>query len=65
MGVKLQRIFVRRMKTRWGTCNHRAGTIRLTSDLAKKPRQCLEYLVVHEMVHPLESSHNSISYRTP
>jgi predicted metal-dependent hydrolase len=59
IGVKVRRIFVRRMKTRWGTCNHHAGTIRLNSDLAKKPRLCLEYLVVHEMVHLLEPSHNA------
>lgn len=59
MGVKVQRVFVQRMKTRWGSCNHRAGTIRLNTDLAKKPKQCLEYLVVHEMVHLLEPTHNA------
>jgi predicted metal-dependent hydrolase len=56
--VKVRRVFVQRMKTKWGSCNHRAGTIRLNTDLAKKPRSCVEYIVVHEMVHLLESTHN-------
>jgi len=47
------------MKTKWGSCNHRARTIRLNTDLAKKPRECLEYLVVHEMPHLLEPTHNA------
>lgn len=48
------RVFVQRMKTKWGSCNPSARTIRLNTDLAKKPRECLEYIVVHELVHPLE-----------
>lgn len=59
MGVKVRRLFVQRMKTKWGSCNHRAGTIRLNTDLAKKPRECLEYIVVHEMVHLIEPTHNT------
>jgi predicted metal-dependent hydrolase len=47
------------MKTKWGSCNHRAGTIRLNTELAKKPKECLEYVVVHEMVHLLEHTHNA------
>jgi predicted metal-dependent hydrolase len=58
MGVKVRRIFVQRMKTKWGSCNHRSGTIRLNTDLAKKPRECLEYIIVHEMAHLLGSTHN-------
>jgi predicted metal-dependent hydrolase len=58
LGVKVRRVFVRRMKTKWGSCNHRAGSIRLNTDLARKPRECLEYIVVHEMVHLLEPTHN-------
>jgi predicted metal-dependent hydrolase len=58
MGVTVRRFFVQRMKTKWGSCNHRAGTIRLNTDLAKKPRECLEYIVVHEMAHLLEPTHN-------
>ena len=59
MGVNVDRFFIQRMKTKWGSCNPRAGTIRLNTDLAKKPRQCLEYIVVHEMVHLLEPTHNA------
>ncbi len=42
------------MKTKWGSCNHRAGHIRLNTELVKKPKDLLEYVVVHEMVHLLE-----------
>lgn len=59
MGVKVNRFFVQRMKTRWGSCNPATGCIRLNSELAKKPRECLEYLVVHEIVHLLEPTNNS------
>lgn len=59
MGVKVERFFVQRMKTRWGSCNHKAGRIRLNTELAKKPKQCLEYIVVHEMAHLLEPTHNT------
>jgi predicted metal-dependent hydrolase len=59
MEVRVRRFFVQRMKTKWGSCNHRAGSIRLNTDLARKPRECLEYIVVHEMVHLLEPTHNA------
>ena len=59
MGVKVERLFVQRMKMKWGSCNHRADSIRLNTELAKKPRECLEYIVVHEMVHLLEPTHNA------
>jgi predicted metal-dependent hydrolase len=58
MRVKVQRVFVQRMKTKWGSCNRKNGTIRFNTDLAKKPRACLEYIVVHEMTHLLERTHN-------
>jgi hypothetical protein len=58
MGVGVERFFVQRMKTMWGSCNHGASSIRLNSDLAKKSGEFLEYIVVHEMVHLLEPSHN-------
>jgi predicted metal-dependent hydrolase len=58
VGVRVARFFVRKMKTRWGTCNTRSAHIRLNSELAKKPPECLEYVVVHELVHLLEPSHN-------
>ncbi|MBA4157447.1 MAG: M48 family metallopeptidase [Gemmatimonadetes bacterium] len=58
LGVEVERFFVQRMKTRWGSCNQNARTIRLNTELAKKPRECLEYIVVHELVHLLEPTHN-------
>lgn len=59
LGVKMKRFYVQRMKTKWGSCNHEARTIRLNTDLAKKPPECLEYLIVHELVHILEPTHNA------
>ena len=59
MGVKVARFFVQRMKTKWGSCNPDRRSIRLNTDLAKKPRECLEYIVVHEMAHLLEPTHNA------
>lgn len=59
LGVRAERFFVRRMKTRWGSCNHKARTIRLNTELTKKPAECLEYIVVHELVHLLEPTHNA------
>ena len=59
MGVKVERFFVQRMKTKWGSCNVRARNVRLNTDLARKPRECLEYIVVHELVHLLEPTHNA------
>jgi predicted metal-dependent hydrolase len=58
LGVKTSRVFVQRMKTKWGSCTPESGYIRLNTDLAKKPPECLEYIVVHELVHLLEPTHN-------
>jgi hypothetical protein len=58
LGVKLERFQVRRMKTRWGSCTPSARTIRLNTELARKPPVLLEYIIVHELVHLLEPSHN-------
>jgi len=49
---------IKRMKTRWGTCNPNAKRIWLNLELAKKPVNCIEYVLVHELVHLLERSHN-------
>jgi predicted metal-dependent hydrolase len=57
MGVTVNRFFVQRMKTKWGSCNSRARHIRLNTELAKKPLECLEYIVVHEMAHLIEPTH--------
>jgi predicted metal-dependent hydrolase len=58
MGVKVERCFVQRMKTKWGSCTAGTFSIRLNTDLAKKPPECLEYIVVHEMAHLLVRHHN-------
>ncbi|MGH9583442.1 MAG: M48 family metallopeptidase [Bryobacteraceae bacterium] len=59
MAVKVERLFVQRMKTKWGSYSTASRSIRLNTDLAKKPKECLEYIVVHEMTHLLEPTHNS------
>ena len=58
LSVRAEAFFVQRMKTRWGSCNIQGHTIRLNSELAKKPPECLEYILVHELVHLLEPTHN-------
>lgn len=60
IGVTSSGFSIRDMKTRWGTCNVRTKKICLNLQLAKKSPICLEYVVVHELVHLLEKSHNSI-----
>lgn len=59
LGVRVNRFYVQRMKTKWGSCSFHSGNIRLNTELAKKPLACLEYIVVHEMTHLLEPTHNS------
>ena len=59
IGVNVQGVLVRKMKTLWGSCSHERGTIRLNVELAKKPPECLEYILVHELVHLLEPTHNA------
>ena len=59
MNVRVDRFFVQRMKTKWGSCSRASATIRLNTDLAKKPKECLEYVVVHEMAHLLEPTHGA------
>jgi hypothetical protein len=58
LSVRVQRYFLQRMKTRWGGCNHLAGHIRLNTELVKKPKDLLEYIIVHEMAHLLEPTHS-------
>jgi len=59
IGVHVEKVFVQRMKTKWGSCNQGARTIRLNTELAKKPPECLEYIIVHELVHLIEPTHNA------
>jgi predicted metal-dependent hydrolase len=56
--VKPEKCFVQRMKTRWGSCNVKSRSIRLNTELAKKPVECLEYIIVHELAHLREPTHN-------
>jgi predicted metal-dependent hydrolase len=56
--VKVAAYFLQRMKTRWGGCNHEARHIRLNTELVKKPKDLLEYVVVHEMAHLLVPTHS-------
>lgn len=58
LGVKVSGYFLQRMKTKWGSCNHAAGNIRLNTELVKKPKDLLEYVVVHEMIHLIEPTHS-------
>lgn len=58
LGVQVHGYFLQRMKTKWGGCNHRAGHIRLNTELVKKPKHLLEYVIVHEMAHLLEPTHS-------
>ena len=57
MGVQPGKLLVQRMKTKWGSCNPQTGLIRLNTDLAKKPPEHLEYVIVHELAHLIEASH--------
>ena len=58
LGVKVTGYFLQRMKTKWGGCNHRARNIRLNTELVKKPKDVLEYVVVHEMLHLISPTHS-------
>ncbi|WP_129671247.1 M48 family metallopeptidase [Candidatus Chloroploca sp. Khr17] len=58
LGVQVTAYFLQRMKTKWGSCNHKAGHIRLNTELVKKPRDLIEYVVVHEMLHLIEPTHS-------
>jgi predicted metal-dependent hydrolase len=58
IGVEVAGWGVKQMKTRWGTCNIEARRVWLNLELIKKPLHCLEYIIVHELVHLLERHHN-------
>ncbi|MDD2775642.1 MAG: SprT family zinc-dependent metalloprotease [Gallionella sp.] len=58
LNVHVSGYFLQRMKTKWGSCNHAAGNIRLNTELVKKPKDLLEYVIVHEMLHLIEATHN-------
>ena len=58
LGVTVAGYFLQQMKTKWGSCNHRALNIRLNTELVTKPKDLLEYVVLHEMVHLIEPKHS-------
>ena len=58
IGVTVKKFFIQKMKTKWGSCNPDNGNVRFNIELAKKPIEYLEYIVVHEMLHLLEPTHN-------
>lgn len=58
--VTVSGYFLQKMKTKWGSCNHVAGNIRLNTELVKKPKDLLEYVIAHEMVHLIEPTHSEL-----
>jgi predicted metal-dependent hydrolase len=58
IGVGVDRVFVQKMKTKWGSCNPPSRNIRLNAELGKKSPECLEYILVHELVHLLVRHHD-------
>jgi predicted metal-dependent hydrolase len=58
LGVRVKAYFLQRMKTQWGSCNQPRGHIRINTELVKKPRDLLTYVVVHEMLHLLAPRHD-------
>ncbi|MDR0819543.1 MAG: M48 family metallopeptidase [Oscillospiraceae bacterium] len=62
MGVSVERVTFREMKTRWGSCTPKTRRIRLNTNLERYPPECLEYIVLHELAHLLETRHNARFY---
>ena len=60
--IEVKKLYVRKMKTHWGSCNTVKQTLRLNSELAKHDQKCLEYVIVHEMLHIIEKGHNQKFY---
>jgi predicted metal-dependent hydrolase len=58
IGVEPTFVGIKRMKTKWGSCNPSTGRIWLNLELVKKPPECLEFIIVHELIHLLERHHN-------
>src|SRR5690625_1458832 len=63
VGRTARRVFVQRMKTKWGSCHPVRGNIRLNRELARKPPQCMEYVLLHELVHLREATHGEAFLR--
>jgi len=63
IGVEVKKLYIRKMKTHWGSCNYQRQTLRLNSELAKRSPEYLEYVVIHEILHIIEKGHNHNFYR--
>lgn len=59
IGITANEIRIKKMKTRWGSCNHKAKRVWLNLELAKKPANCIDYVLVHELIHLTEQKHNN------
>lgn len=57
LGVKANHLLIQSMKTKWGSCNPKTRNIRLNTELSKKPKQCLDYIILHELAHLLVPNH--------
>jgi hypothetical protein len=58
LAVRINRLLIQRMKTKWGSCNPASRNIRLNTELGKKPRECLDYVLLHELAHLIEPTHS-------
>lgn len=63
LGVQASRVRIRRMKSKWGSCNPQTGRITINLELVRYPKPALSYVVLHELTHCLEPSHNQRFYR--
>ena len=63
LNIEVKKLYVRKMKSHWGSCNYQKQTLRLNSELVKRKSECLEYVIVHEMLHIFEKGHNRNFYR--
>ena len=63
LGITVNKLFVRKMKSHWGSCNCDKQTLRLNTELVKRSPECLEYVIVHEILHIIEKGHNRKFYK--
>ena len=61
--VSVQKIYIQRMKTKWGSCSPMSKSIRLNTELVHKDKEALEYVIVHELIHFIETRHNDRFYK--
>jgi len=62
LGVEVKKLYIRKMKTHWGSCNRTRQSLRLNTELARRSPECLEYVILHEMIHILVKGHNKEFY---